>query len=104
MTAETPTIGAFAIIVTLDIVPGKLDEFMAHILKNAEAARRDEPGNLGFHVLKDTEVENRLHFFEQYVSAAALDDHRETPHYKAYAAGAGHLIAERSISKCDIVG
>ena len=41
MTAETPTIGAFAIIVTLDIVPGKLDEFMAHILKNAEAARRD---------------------------------------------------------------
>lgn len=104
MSNTEPKAGAFAIIVTVDIHPGKMDEFMPLILKNAAAARRDEPGNLGFHVLKDKDVENRLHFFEQYENEAALDTHRETPHFKEYSAGAADLIASRTLVRVDIAG
>ncbi|MEQ8710264.1 MAG: putative quinol monooxygenase [Rhodospirillales bacterium] len=104
MPSETPVKGAFAIFVTIDLHPGRKAEFMPLILANASAARRDEPGNLGFVVLEDESDENRLHFFEQYRNAAALDDHRNTPHYKAYATGTEGMIANKQIVRCQIAG
>lgn len=87
----------FAIFVTVRIKPGMAGAFVPHILKNAEAARRDEPGCLSFHVSRSQDDDHTFHFHEVYVNEAALEAHRATPHFRAYQAAAGHMIAERDV-------
>ena len=37
---------AFTVLVTLDVRPDRIDEFLAAITTNAKASLRDEPGRL----------------------------------------------------------
>lgn len=86
-----------AIFVTIQLKPGQADAFLPHIMKNAEAAPRDEPGCQSFTVLASTEDADRFHFFEVYTDEDALNTHRETPHFKAYQAATADMIADRSV-------
>lgn len=45
--------------------------------------RADEPGCVGYEVLRSTDAEDRLLLIETYIDQAALAAHRETPHFKA---------------------
>ena len=45
---------------------------------------RDEPGCFRFDILQNQEDPNRFHLYEVYADAAALDAHREAPHYKKW--------------------
>ena len=93
----------FAIFVTVKIKDGKVDEFLSHAHVNATAAVRDEPNCHMFRVMRNQEDPQTIHFFEVYTEAGSLDYHRETPHYKAYDAAVGDLIAEKSIVKVDLL-
>ena len=87
----------FAIQVSLQLQPGKADEFVPHILANARAARRDEPDCHDFQVLQAKDDPDSFVLIEVYTNAAALDTHRQTPHYLKFYEEAGAMIAEKSI-------
>ena len=70
-----------ALIVEINIKPGFKDQFMASMLGDARGSNNDEPGCLRFDVLQDNEDENKLHLFEVYEDEAAVDAHRNAPHF-----------------------
>jgi autoinducer 2-degrading protein len=93
----------FAILVTITLKPGSAEEFKPHILANAKAAVRDEADCHQFNVLQSEDDPDTFFFYEVYTDSAALDVHRETPHYKKFSADAGHLVAERVIQRTTVV-
>jgi quinol monooxygenase YgiN len=93
----------FAILVTITLKPGSAEEFKPHILANAKAAMRDEADCHQFNVLQSEDDPDTFFFYEVYTDSAALDVHRETPHYKKFFADAGHLVAERVIQRTTVV-
>ena len=91
----------FAIQVTLKLHPGQAEAFRPHILANAEAAVRDEPECHDFQVFQAKDDPDTFLLFEVYTNAAALDVHRQTPHYQAFYEAANELIAEKEIRLLD---
>lgn len=57
---------------------------------------RAEPGNLRWEIWQDSSRAGCYVLDEMYTDAAALDAHRETPHYRYYRAGVGDL-ADREV-------
>ncbi len=93
----------FAIFVTIKLKPGLGDAFRPHILENAAAAVRDEPACHQFQVLTAEDDPDTYHFYEVYSDAAALDRHREQPHYKKFIAATQDMMAERIIARLSLI-
>ena len=70
-----------ALMVTINIKPGHKEAFMASMLDDARGSNNDEPGCLRFDVLQDNDNPNRIHLYEVYQDEAALDAHRQAPHF-----------------------
>ena len=70
-----------ALMVTINIKPGHKDAFMASMLDDARGSNKDEPGCLRFDVLEDNDNPNQIHLYEVYQDQAALDAHRQAPHF-----------------------
>ncbi len=92
----------FAIIVTIKLKPGATEEFQRLIVVNA-AASRQEPECHRFDVLVSEEDENTLFFYEEYTDAAALEAHRNTPHYKTFRAATDDMVLDRKIQRCSVI-
>ena len=95
--------GGFAIIVKFTLKPGMADAFRPLILENAAASVRDEPTCRQFQVLNDEQNSEIIFLYEVYEDAAALEAHRETPHFKKFFASANEMIAEREIQCCTLL-
>lgn len=93
----------YAIFVTVKVNPGTADTFRALILKNARAARTREPDCHAFFVSTAENDPETFHFFEVYGSKAALDAHRQQPHFVEYFSAAKDLIRERSVVGMEVV-
>ena len=85
----------FAIQVTLKLHPGQAEDFKPHILANAAVAVRDEPDCHDFQVFQTLSDADAFVLFEVYTDAAALEAHRQTPHFQKFSADAGEMIAEK---------
>ena len=70
-----------ALIVTIQIKPEHKEAFMESMYGDARGSNNDESGCLRFDVLQDTEDPNRIFLYEIYQDEAALDAHRQAPHY-----------------------
>jgi autoinducer 2-degrading protein len=70
--------------VTLQVKREHVSEFLEIARYDAEHSEQDEPGCLRFDVIQDRDDSNRFYFYEVYRDQAALDAHRETPHFKHY--------------------
>ncbi len=93
--------------VTIQVKPEHVDEFLEVARYDAEHSQRDEPGCLRFDVIQDRDDGGRFYFYEVYRDEAALAAHRETPHFKHYAATAEPWFAappERRFGKNLIPG
>lgn len=75
----------YALIVNVDVKPEFVDQFIAVALENARGTR-GEAGNLRFDVVRGIEDRNFFQLYEVYRDQAALAAHRETAHYKNFAA------------------
>ena len=73
-----------SIFVTIRIKPGFSTQFAEASLGDAQGSVRDEPGCFRFDILKNTEEPNLFHLYEVYEDEAALDAHRNAPHYKKW--------------------
>jgi len=72
------------LLVTLQVKPEHLSEFLEVARHDAEHSEKDEPGCLRFDVSQDRGDPNRFYFYEVYRDEAALDAHRRTPHFRLY--------------------
>ena len=82
--------------VNLDIVPGQTDKFLALLKENGAAAVK-EPGCREFNITIAQNDPNHVFIFEVYDSAAALEAHRATDHFKKYAAETKEMVAKRDV-------
>ena len=62
-------------------------EEIAVILRELQANSRNEPGCVSYIAHFVEGAPGTILIYEQYKDAAALDFHRETPHFKQYAIG-----------------
>jgi len=81
--------------VDLDINPGDIDKFLAALKTNGAASVKEEPGCREFNITVSQKDPNHVFIFEVYDNAAALDAHRATDHFKAYAAATKDMVAKR---------
>jgi quinol monooxygenase YgiN len=84
----------FILAVDIRIKPENVDKFMAGLLENARAARK-EPGCRQFEVLVDPADRTKVMLFEVYDDEKAFEVHQQTPHFKKYLAEAVPLLAAR---------
>jgi quinol monooxygenase YgiN len=82
-------------LVEIDIVPGEIEHYLSALKENAEAAVKQEPGCREFHITVSQKDPNHVVLLEVYDSAAALDAHRATDHFKKYASTTKEMIAKR---------
>jgi autoinducer 2-degrading protein len=81
-------------VVEYDIQPGQVDAYLAALKENA-AATVKEPGCQEFNILVSQKDPNHVLIFEVYNDAAAAQAHRETDHYKKYAATIKDMFVKR---------
>lgn len=93
----------FAITVTVEVRPGKEDEFVEAITRQAEQSRRTESGCLRFDVLQSRDDPRRYVLHEIYADEEAHKvGHRQTAHYKEWSEMADDLlVGERMVAAFD---
>lgn len=67
---------------------------LAELLQGMCAPSRAEAGCVFYSLFKSTDEGGAFHFIECWKTQAALDAHREEPHYKAFRAKLPDLLAE----------
>lgn len=67
--------------------PGNGDLVAETLRTMAEAVRRDEPACLVYRASRSLEDPDVFVLYEEYADQAALEAHRETPHFKALVEG-----------------
>ena len=85
-----------ALVVSLQVVPGRLEEFTAAIRENAERSFADEPGCLYFDVCQDTADDHHFVFYELYADEDAVAAHRAAPHFAQWRAAADRCVVPGS--------
>ena len=85
----------------MEVAEEHIGEFLS-VMKADVDGSRDESGCLRFDLLHNPEKRNQFVFYEAYEDLDAVDKHKETPHYKAWAAfkEKGHII-NQSVLKLD---
>ena len=86
--------GLFIHAVTLDINPADMPKFMEAIKENGAASVK-EPGCRTFNIHVSAKDPNQVFLYEVYDNAAALDSHRQSAHFKKYAATTKDMVTKR---------
>lgn len=86
----------FVNVVNLDIKPADRDNFVAAVKENGAAAVK-EPGCHEFNIAASQKDPNHIVLFEVWDSAAALDAHRASDHFKQFAANTKDMVAKRDL-------
>ena len=89
------------LIVTVEIVEDRIDEFLRVIEADAIGSRTAENGGcLRFDVIRDNENPLKFLFYEAYQDAEALERHRNYDHFAAWSAfKASGGVASQSVVK-----
>jgi quinol monooxygenase YgiN len=90
--AQSPSLQVNA--VDIDVAPGQINAYLAAAKENG-AATVKEPGCHEFDITVSQKDPNHVLIIEVYDDAAAAAAHRETDHFKKYAAATKELIAKR---------
>ena len=92
-----------AIWVKVRIKPDMREKFLKAIEHDAIASERDEPGCVRFNVLQDEKDQNVYYFYEVYKDQAALEAHRQAPHYATWRTAADTLDGPTEPTRCTTV-
>lgn len=98
---QAQSAGMFVNAVDLDIVPAEHDNYLAAIKENGAAAVK-EPGCKRFDILTLGSDPNHIFLYEVYENEAAFKAHRETDHFKKYAATTGKMVAKREARQMSV--
>ena len=84
----------FVVAVEYDIVPGRVDDFLAAVKENGAASVK-EPGCRQFDVAVSQTDPNHVFILEVYDNEEALKAHVATDHFKKYKAATTGMSAKR---------
>jgi quinol monooxygenase YgiN len=85
-----------SIVVRLQVMPGRREEFLEVILENATASLRDEPGCRHFDVATLRDDPDTVLLYETYDDEAAFQAHQATPHFALWRAARTDLVVDGS--------
>jgi autoinducer 2-degrading protein len=85
-----------SIVVHLRVRPGRRDDFLQVMVRNATASLLDEPGCRRFDVVTSQEDPESVLLYEIYDDEAAFAAHRATPHFAAWQEARTQLIVDDS--------
>ena len=93
----------FVMVVSVRIKPDQRQRFLEAIEDDSICSVRDEPGCMRFGVLQDEADQNHYFFIEVYRDKAALEAHRQTPHYARWMAARGEVVESAEASPTNSV-
>jgi autoinducer 2-degrading protein len=82
----------YVVCVSVHVVDGRANEFVAATLENA-AGTRAEPGNVRFDVLRASDGASRFFLYEVYREEADFVAHQMTAHYLRWKEAVAPLMA-----------
>ena len=85
-----------ALIVSLDVHAEHLEQFLAAIQENAARSFNDEPGCRYFDVTQDMRQPTHFIFYELYDDEAAIEAHRQAPHFAKWRQAAEQCVVKGS--------
>jgi (4S)-4-hydroxy-5-phosphonooxypentane-2,3-dione isomerase len=94
--------GVYINAVDLVIVPSEMPKFLEAIKENGANAVT-EPGCRVFNIAVLNTSPNHVFLYEVYDNEAALEAHRQTPHFKKYAAATKDMIADRAVRPMSVI-
>lgn len=89
-----------SLIVHLDVVPEKLEEFMKIVRAHGEYSVNAEDGCLDFKVLVSQDDKHHVILVETYSDNDALQSHWDSKHMAAYREKTAHMILNRQRYQC----
>ena len=99
---QAQSAGMYVNSVDLDILPAERDNFLAALKENGAAAVT-EPGCKRFDILNLASDPNHFTLYEVYDNEAALKAHRETDHFKKFAATIAKMVAKREARAMSVI-
>jgi (4S)-4-hydroxy-5-phosphonooxypentane-2,3-dione isomerase len=69
----------FALIGTVEVAPGRMDEFLPLLMAHRARSLKDEPGTLQFEVVMPRDDKTKVMLYEVYQDEAAFDAHSKAP-------------------------
>jgi autoinducer 2-degrading protein len=82
--------------IDLEIAPAEMDKFLVAIKENG-AATVKEPGCQRFDIMVLAGKPNQVFLYEVYDNDAAAQAHRQTDHFKKYAATTANMVVGRNV-------
>jgi len=92
----------FAIIATIEVAPGRRDEFLPLLKAHAARCLKDEPGTVQFDLLLPQEGDNKVMIYELYSDAAAFDAHANGPSLARLRKEATGMMANVVGTRCSL--
>jgi autoinducer 2-degrading protein len=102
MSAAAQAGGVYVNAIDLVIIPSEMAKYVEAIKENAANAVK-EPGCREFNVLVMPNRPNHVFLFEVYDNEAALAAHRNTEHFKKYAATTANMVADRNARAMSVI-
>jgi quinol monooxygenase YgiN len=88
-------------IAELEIVPARLDAYLALLTEEIAASIEREPGVIMLHAVADKAEPHKIRILEVYASQATYEAHIETPHFLKYKAGTADMVASLRLIDMD---
>jgi autoinducer 2-degrading protein len=88
----------FVVCVRIQVLPEKVDAFIAATLDNARGTRQ-EPQNLRFDVLRRIDDPRCFSLYEVYVDEAGFKAHQQTAHYLKWKETVADMMAAPRIGE-----
>lgn len=93
-----------ALVVKVQIKAEFREQFMKEMVADGVGSEKNEPDCLMFNIVSDVTDPNTLHLFEVYKDDAAIEAHKQAPHFvKWLETTADWLAAPLEISLCNTV-
>lgn len=90
----------FAIIATVEVAPGRLQEYLPLALAHRARCMKDEPGTLQFEYLRVNGDDTKLMIYEAYENEAAFNEHFNASSRAQLAKESAGMVLKVSGIKC----
>ncbi|MEM7644395.1 MAG: putative quinol monooxygenase [Pseudomonadota bacterium] len=92
----------FAVVVTIEVAPGHMPDFLPAMLDNARASL-GEPACQRFDVATDPARPDEVFLYELYDDEAGFAAHKATGHYKTFDAVTAPMIADKTVKTYSVL-
>ena len=91
------------VVATLVVREDAVDAVKAELLKMIAPTRQEE-GCIEYRLHQDTSDPSVFLFFETWAGQAALERHKNSPHYRNYVAAVDGMLADKSVRLMTAIG